>query len=111
LPSNPAATPPPKPVAAPPPKPAGAKGVAIEGVPVEPAPARSGSSVRLVRRLETGDRVQSLAISPDGRTLAVGEQDTIEIWSAGGEKLATLNAHDGAVQALAFSPAADRLVT
>ncbi len=52
------------------------------------------------------DTVQSLAISPDGTTLATGSLDhTIKLWNlATGELLSTLTGHSSVVLSLAFSP-------
>ncbi|MBW4564055.1 MAG: PD40 domain-containing protein [Mojavia pulchra JT2-VF2] len=51
------------------------------------------------------NRIYSIAISPDGKTLASGSGDnTIKVWNLyNGELLATLNGHSSAVRSVAFS--------
>src|SRR6185503_13024930 len=48
----------------------------------------------------------SLAVSPDGKTLATGNRSgsTIEIWSVTGERQAVLKGHASPPQSLAYSP-------
>ncbi|MCA6091055.1 WD40 repeat domain-containing protein [Streptomyces sp. SCA3-4] len=50
--------------------------------------------------------VNTVAYSPDGRTLATGSDDhTVKLWEAGsGKALATFRGHTDSVNALAFSP-------
>jgi len=57
-------------------------------------------------RLRHTDTVQSLALSPDGKTIASGSADhTIALWhSASGKLLRRLKFHSEDVTALAFSP-------
>jgi WD40 repeat protein len=52
------------------------------------------------------DRVDSVAFSPDGKTLASGRWDkTVKLWDAQTrQELATLKGHDGDVTSVAFSP-------
>lgn len=59
------------------------------------------------------DRPQSVAISPDGKTMAVGyRDDTVKLWevSSGGLRQQALG-HAGAVKALAFAPRGDLLAS
>ncbi|WHT16157.1 trypsin-like peptidase domain-containing protein [Crossiella sp. CA-258035] len=57
--------------------------------------------------------VQSMAISPDGKTLATGDNAaTVRLWDLPARRsLATLTGHVGSVRALAFSPDGRTLVT
>jgi WD40 repeat protein len=50
--------------------------------------------------------VNSVAISPDGQTLASGSEDrTIKLWNAAtGAVITTLSGHSRGVSAVAFSP-------
>lgn len=70
-------------------------------------PKRSLENASVVYTL-TGhsSAVRSLAISPDGQTLASGSEDhTIEIWQLGtGKKLRTLTGHSNSIYSLAISP-------
>ena len=58
--------------------------------------------------LQTGHRfgVDSVAFSPDGRTLASGSHDkTIKLWDAAtGQALRTLAGHSSIVESVVFSP-------
>src|SRR5215471_17229623 len=58
------------------------------------------------RSLAAGACAYSVAISPDGKTVAVGLQDsTVKLWNmATGEAQATLKGHTDAVWTVAFSP-------
>ncbi|GIE76309.1 hypothetical protein Aph02nite_22590 [Actinoplanes philippinensis] len=83
--------------------------------------ARSGAAVMAALatgyagELTTGSPVVSAAFRPDGKTIAIGGEDTAELW-AGSTRTATLPSGLGSVNELAFSPdgrtlavAADRL--
>jgi WD40 repeat protein/tRNA A-37 threonylcarbamoyl transferase component Bud32 len=68
---------------------------------------REVASGRLVNRFRTTETpILSLALSPDGRTLATGANDrTVHLWEIpGGRELAHWQAHESAVLCLAFSP-------
>jgi dipeptidyl aminopeptidase/acylaminoacyl peptidase len=69
------------------------------------------NSYKLLSSLPYGahkDCVKSVAISPDGQTLASGSGDkdkTIKLWDAStGELIRTLEGHEGWVSSVAFSP-------
>ncbi|MCF4968573.1 trypsin-like peptidase domain-containing protein [Nostoc sp. CMAA1605] len=67
----------------------------------------SSSNFVLAKTLKGhSDLVWSVAISPDGRTLASGSDDkTIKIWNiATGQEIRTLNGHSYAVISVAISP-------
>ena len=53
-----------------------------------------------------GDALYSIALSPNGKTLATGSYDQkIKLWdAASGKELTTLSGHNGAVFGLAFRP-------
>jgi WD40 repeat protein len=72
----------------------------------------TGGALALVLASEVSGKIPppphywgTLAFSPDGKTLASGHYDKVEIWDiATGKLLHTLRAHTAAVQGVAFSP-------
>ena len=69
---------------------------------------------RLGRPLEHGAALESVAISPDGRTLAAAADDgTISLWDVATRRRLgrPLAGHDGAVHDVAFSPDGKRLAS
>ena len=77
-----------------------------------PDPARRGGHEALTLSAYLG-RVEDLAFSPDGRTLATaGGGGKVVLWDlAGFRKRLTLDAHVSSVEGLAFSPDRRTLVT
>jgi WD40 repeat protein len=67
---------------------------------------------RATHPLAVGPWIASLAVSPDGKVLAVGSWFGTRLWDLAAEKeVAVLDGHTGAVPGLAFSPDGKRLVT
>jgi WD40 repeat protein len=64
---------------------------------------------------EEGERdnaAANMGFSPDGRLLALGRGEAIQLWDlAAGKRLRTLGGHDSAVDAVAFSPDGTLLVS
>jgi hypothetical protein len=61
---------------------------------------------------EHAPAVQSIAVAPDGARIAAGYTDgSIKIWSADGEVLRRIKAHDGTVTALTYLPDGGKLVS
>ncbi|MBD0303448.1 MAG: serine/threonine protein kinase [Tolypothrix sp. T3-bin4] len=79
-----------------------------------PPPKPKPQNWRLVHTLKGySDFVCSIAISPDGETLASGSRDnTIKLWNlATGREISTLNGHSGLVYSIAFSPDGETLAS
>lgn len=66
--------------------------------------AADGSLIRSIQSHR--DTIYSIAVSPDGKTLATGSYDQdIKLWDAEtGKEIRTLHGHNGAVFGLAFRP-------
>jgi eukaryotic-like serine/threonine-protein kinase len=65
-----------------------------------------------IRRLGPPSRFLALAFSPDGRFLAVGGEQSVELFQAAtGRPVRALHGHTRGVYALAFSPDGERLVS
>ncbi|MBE9124363.1 WD40 repeat domain-containing protein [Tychonema sp. LEGE 07199] len=66
----------------------------------------------LLHSMETGIRITSAAISPDGKYFAVGCFDgTVRLWNLGGELLQSLEGNSGPVSALAIGLLGETLVS
>lgn len=74
----------------------------------EPAAPAKGAALPegAIRKIPIADRINALAFSPDGSTLASGSQrGNLLLWNvADGKKLRTLDAARGWIRAVAFSP-------
>jgi type II secretory pathway pseudopilin PulG len=73
--------------------------------------ARIEEEILRKRLTEITGRSATLAVAPDGRTLATGNRDgTVTIWDArSGRILISLRGHSGVVSGLAYSPDGSRL--
>ena len=66
----------------------------------------------LFRTVSTGNVPYSLAVSPDGKWIAVGmSQGSLELWAADGSNQRTLAGHTETVGAVAFTPNSQKLVS
>lgn len=66
----------------------------------------------LLKPLDAGAPVNAVALSNDGRAVAGATDDgRIGVWDTAGDKIATLQGHEGQVTALAFSPDGKRLAS
>ena len=81
-------------------------------------PARSQSAdspiapFSQLKALDAGAPVKAIALSNDGRAVAGATDDgRIGVWDTAGDKIATLQGHEGQVTALAFSPDGKRLAS
>jgi RNA polymerase sigma factor (sigma-70 family) len=74
--------------------------------PKDASPLPDTPSLPGVLRLSCKSPVHTVAVSPDGKTVAAGDSDrTIHLWQAAtGRELSPVVGHQGAVSAIAFSP-------
>jgi len=70
------------------------------------AVAQEGARIEVVLRMEHSGSVNSVAFSPDGKTVLSGSYDhTLKLWDvATGYEIRTLVGHSGEVTSVAFSP-------
>jgi len=80
-----------------------------------PLPGQAVPSARPEMALQIGHRdgIESMAFSPDGRTLVSGSRDrTVDVWDARtGELRRTLAGHGGPVHSVAVSPNGEEIVS
>ncbi|HLW66865.1 MAG TPA: protein kinase, partial [Gemmataceae bacterium] len=76
---------------------------------------RNAENGKQALQFSAGHRASSLAISPDGKRLAIGSpypENCVSLWdTATGKIVATLRGHTNAIAALAFSPDSSRLAS
>lgn len=76
---------------------------------LEPRVSISLANASQIKQLATlnlnSGRVRGVAWAPDGRTLAVGAMNSVQLWDvSAGKRLATLHGHNGQVYQLSWSP-------
>ena len=74
------------------------------------------SIVYKIRELQTlkghSDSANSIAFSPDGKTIATGSVDnTVKLWNLEGKEIQTLKGHSDRVSSVAFSPDGKTIAT
>ncbi len=67
--------------------------------------AQAASDEIVGRKSTIGQRIYCAAFSPDGRTVATGQNETVNLWeTASGKKRGQFNGHRGVVSSVAFAP-------
>jgi WD40 repeat protein len=71
----------------------------------------TGASLGQLNRSQFDHDSHGLAFSPDGRLVAIGDDDQVRLWELGTTRQHSLKGHTGKVRAVAFSPDGKSLVS